>query len=87
MTPEEIRRGIEEGIAGARARVRDLRGTGDHFEALVVAQAFKGLSLVERHRLVYAALGDNVGGAIHALALKTLTPAEAGVPAEEDDDE
>jgi stress-induced morphogen len=48
-----------------------------HFEAEVVAEQFAGKLPLARHRLVYATLGDLMGGAIHALALKTLTPAEA----------
>lgn len=49
---------------------------GGHYSVLIVAEAFHGRSLVERHRLVYEALGSMVGGEIHALGLKTLTPAE-----------
>ncbi len=59
-----------------RIVVRDLTGTNDHFEATVVSSRFDGVSPVERHRLVYASLGDALSGPIHALALKTLTPAE-----------
>ena len=62
--------------AGARA---DVRGDdGVHFEATVVCEAFAGKMPLARHRMVYATLGDLMGGAIHALALKTVTPAEAG---------
>jgi stress-induced morphogen len=57
--------------------VRDLTGTSDHFEATVVSARFEGVSRVERHRMVYASLGNAMSGPIHALALKTLTPAEA----------
>jgi stress-induced morphogen len=57
--------------------VRDLTGTRDHFEARVVSARFDGVSRVERHRMVYACLGDAMSGPIHALALKTLTPSEA----------
>jgi len=49
-----------------------------HFEATVVSEAFAGKLPLARHRMVYATLGDLMGGAIHALALKTLTPGEAG---------
>ena len=48
-----------------------------HYRVIIVAPCFAGLSPVARHRLVYATLGDLMGGAIHALALKTLTPEEA----------
>ena len=49
-----------------------------HFEATVVSDAFQGKLPLARHRMVYATLGERMGGEIHALALKTLTPAEAG---------
>ena len=57
-----------------RPRSRTTRGGGDHFRAVVTAPAFQGLSRVQQHRLVYDVLGDEVGGAIHALALKTQQP-------------
>ena len=67
---------IEQGLPGARA---DVQGDdGVHFEATVVSEAFAGKLPLARHRLVYATLGERMGGEIHALALKTLTPAEAG---------
>ena len=53
-----------------------IRGEGDHFEAVVVSASFEYRSMVEQHRLVYQTLGGRMGGEIHALALKTLTPAE-----------
>jgi stress-induced morphogen len=60
------------------AEVHDYTGTGDHFEVRVVAPAFEGKSRVQRHQMVYAALGSAVDGqTIHALALQTLTPAQA----------
>jgi acid stress-induced BolA-like protein IbaG/YrbA len=65
---------IERGLPGSRA---DVRGDdGVHFEATVIADAFEGKLPLARHRMVYAALGDRIGGEIHALALRTLTPAE-----------
>lgn len=78
MNPTEIRQQIESSIGGAAAEVRDYTGTGDHFEVRVVADVFEGKTLLERHQMVYAALGAAVDGqTIHALALKTLTPAQA----------
>ena len=73
-SPDEIRQRIEAAIPGARVEVEDYTGTGDHFRATVVAEAFAGLSRIEQHRLVYGAVGDDVGGAVHALALKTAAP-------------
>jgi acid stress-induced BolA-like protein IbaG/YrbA len=74
MDANRIKTLIEQGLPGA---VADVRGDdGVHFEATVVAEAFAGKLPLARHRMVYATLGDLMGGAIHALALKTLTPAE-----------
>ena len=74
VTPESIKASIEAGLA---CDVVEVFGDGQHFEALIVSPAFRGLSRIARHRLVYATLGDLMGGAIHALALKTITPDEA----------
>jgi BolA protein len=57
---------------------RSSPGTGEsHFRILIVSDAFTGKSRVDRHRMVNAALGDEVGGRIHALALATYAPGEA----------
>ena len=77
---EDIKQRIETAIPGATAEVEDYTGTSDHFRATVVAAAFQGLSRIEQHRLVYGALGEEVGGAIHALTLKTLTPSATTTP-------
>ena len=74
MNPELIRQLIEQGLPGARAQVQG--DDGVHFEATVVCEGFRGKLPLARHRMVYATLGDLMGGAIHALALKTLTPEE-----------
>jgi stress-induced morphogen len=67
----EIRERIEAAIPGAEAEVEDYTGGGDHFRAVVTAAAFEGRSRIEQHRLVYEVFGAEIGGAIHALALKT----------------
>ena len=74
---EEIKQRIETAIPGAQAEVEDYTGGGDHFSATVTATAFEGLGRVQQHRLVYDALAGDVGGAIHALALKTGPPTAA----------
>ena len=74
MNPQIIQELIESGLPGARAQVRG--DDGVHFEATVVSEAFRGKMPLARHRLVYATLGDRMGGEIHALALRTLTPEE-----------
>jgi acid stress-induced BolA-like protein IbaG/YrbA len=73
VTTDSIKSSIEAGIA---CDVVEVAGDGQHFEALVVSDAFSGLSRLARHRLVYAALGDRMRAEIHALSMTTLTPAE-----------
>lgn len=76
MEAEEVKRIIEAGMPDAVVAVQDTTGGGDHFEALVVSDVFEGKGLVERHQVVYAALGDAMRQRVHALSLKTLTPAQ-----------
>lgn len=76
MNVDSIRSLIEQGLPGARAQVEGADGV--HFEATVVCDAFRGKLPLARHRMVYATLGERMGAEIHALALKTLTPEEAG---------
>jgi stress-induced morphogen len=71
MDLEQIRRKISEAIPGARVQVRDLTGTGDHFEVFVASGAFAGKTRLEQHRMIYAALGTDMAGPIHALAIRT----------------
>jgi acid stress-induced BolA-like protein IbaG/YrbA len=73
VTEERIKTLIEAGVPGARAIVG---GDGTHFEACVVSPEFAGRSALQRHRMVYASLGDRMGTEIHALSLKTYTPEE-----------
>ena len=80
MDTETIKTLIERGLPDATAVVQGADGV--HFEATVVAAAFAGKLPLARHRMVYAALGDLMGGAIHALSLKTMTPEEAGARGE-----
>ncbi len=71
MQSEDIERLIEEGLAGAEVRVS---GDGRHFDAIVISDAFSGKSMLEQHRMVYAALGDRFDtDAVHALSIKTYT--------------
>jgi stress-induced morphogen len=76
MDPKELEEMIGQALPGSRVEVRDYTGGGDHFEALVVSPEFEGKTLVERHQLVYNALGDAMRVRVHALTLKTLTPAQ-----------
>ena len=71
---QELKHRIEAAIPGATAEVEDYTGGGDHFRATVTAPAFEGLSRIAQHRLVYDVFGAEIGGPIHALALRTQTP-------------
>jgi len=67
-TPEELKGRIEAGIPGASASVS---GDGHHFNAVVTAPAFRGLSRIAQHRMVYDVFGAELGGRIHALSIQT----------------
>ena len=74
MGPDELKRRIEDGIPGSRATVE---GADAHFGAVVIAAAFEGKSRIEQHRMIYALFRDEMASQeIHALSLKTCTPAE-----------
>lgn len=73
VTPEDIRRWISAGLEGSQVTVD---GDGRHFEARIVHAGFAGKSRVQRHQMVYGALGDRMKSEIHALSMKTLAPDE-----------
>jgi acid stress-induced BolA-like protein IbaG/YrbA len=73
VTPQSIEQGIAAGIACEHVEVV---GDGQHFQALVVSGAFAGRNRVQRHQMVYAALGERMREEIHALSMMTLTPEE-----------
>lgn len=73
VTPDILRGYI---AAGLPCEHLEVDGDGRHFEALIVASAFEGKRPVQRHQIVYAVLGDRMREEIHALSMKTLTPAE-----------
>ena len=75
VTPDSIKASIESGLACEHVEVI---GDGQHFQAVIVSNAFAGRNRVQRHQLVYAALGDRMREEIHALSMRTLTPEEAG---------
>ncbi|MBM4195997.1 MAG: BolA/IbaG family iron-sulfur metabolism protein [Gammaproteobacteria bacterium] len=75
MTPAEIEALIVAHLPGATVRVTSTDNV--HFEAVVVCEAFAGKRPIQRHQLVYAAIGGRMGGDIHALSMRTLTPVEA----------
>ena len=73
VTPESVQQGIRNGLACEHVEVI---GDGQHFQALVVSAQFAGRSRIQRHQLVYAALGERMREEIHALSMRTLTPEE-----------
>ena len=76
MDAKEVESLIRLGIPNAHVEVRDTTGGGDHFDALIVSTVFEGKGLVERHQTVYKALGDAMRVRVHAISLRTLTPAQ-----------
>ena len=70
---KDVKQRIERALPGARVEVSTFSGA-DHFQASVEAAQFEGKTLVEQHRMVYAAVEGLIGGALHALALKTSVP-------------
>ncbi|MFL5894497.1 MAG: BolA family protein [Thermoleophilaceae bacterium] len=73
-TADHLKQRIQSAMPGAEVDVEDLTGGGDHFRAEVVSDRFTGLSRIDQHRLIYDVFGDEIGGPIHALSLKTSTP-------------
>lgn len=74
MDVSEIKTLIESGIEGVEAKVT---GDGSHYEAIVIGDCFEGLSMVAQQKLVYATVNEHItSGAIHALTIKTYTPAQ-----------
>ena len=73
VTSESVKQGIEAGLACEHVEVI---GDGQHFQAVIVSKEFEGRSRVQRHQLVYAALGERMREEIHALSMKTVTPQE-----------
>ena len=71
VTPEQIKQWIESGLPGSRV---EIDGDGRHFQAIVLSDDFAGKTRIQRHQMVYDALGDRMKAEIHALSLRTLTP-------------
>lgn len=74
MAAAEIEAMIKAALPDADVTITDLRGDGDHYAAHVVSAAFAGKPRIAQHKLVYAALGDRMGGVLHALQLTTSAP-------------
>ena len=76
MSADEIERLIRASIPDAEVEIVDLAGDGDHYSAKVLSRTFIGLTRVQQHQRVYAALGGRMGGDLHALQLQTAAPRE-----------
>jgi stress-induced morphogen len=76
MAASEIETLIKAAIPDAEVTITDLAGDGDHYSARVVSRTFAGVPRVQQHQKVYAALGDRMGGQLHALQLMTAAPEE-----------
>ena len=76
MKPEDITAKIRSVLPDAEVELQDLTGTADHWKATIVSAGFAGKSMLERHRVVMAALADEMKGPIHALTLDVKTPEE-----------
>lgn len=77
MSAGALEQMIRAALPDAEVEITDLRGDGDHYAAHVVSAAFKGLSRVQQHKMVYDALGGGMGDELHALALQTAVPDDA----------
>ena len=75
MDAQSIESLIRQALPDAEVEIRDLAGDGDHYAATIVSAAFRGKTRVQQHQMVYDALKGQMGGALHALALKTSAPA------------
>ena len=74
MAADDLETRLRRAFPDAVIEIHDLAGDGDHYRAKIVSDAFKGLSRVKQHQMVYSALGGSVGGELHALALETSAP-------------
>ncbi len=77
MSVTDLEASLRQSFPDAEIQIDDLAGDGDHYRARIVSSAFKGMSRVRQHQMVYAALDGRMGGVLHALALETKAPPEA----------
>jgi stress-induced morphogen len=76
MKPDELKATLLRAFPGSDVEIIDLTGTSDHYQARIVSSSFEGKGKLEQHRMVYAALGEAMKGAVHALALNTYSPSQ-----------
>ena len=73
MIEKKIKNILEDKIKDSKVFIRDMNGNQDHFSIIVIASVFKGISMINQHKMIYSALEDMVTKEIHALQIKTLT--------------
>tara|TARA_Y100000768_G_C23856369_1_gene623537 strand:- start:36 stop:266 length:231 start_codon:yes stop_codon:yes gene_type:complete len=73
MSADQIKLFIEEALPDSKVEIKDLKGDGDHYSAIVVSKSFSGKTRVEQHKMVYDSLKGRMGNELHALKLKTIT--------------
>ena len=78
MSAEELEARLRQAFPDAEIGIDDLAGDGDHYRARISSELFRGVSRVRQHQMVYAALGGQMGGDLHALALQTGVPDKGG---------
>jgi stress-induced morphogen len=74
MPADAIEALIAAAIPDAQITITDLASDGDHYAAHVVSASFAGKPRIAQHKAVFAALGERMGGELHALQLTTATP-------------
>ncbi len=74
MPIEDLRGMLESAFQGDQVHLESPMGDNNHFQCVIVSSKFQGKTMVERHQMVYQALGDAMAEAVHAFALKTYTP-------------
>ena len=73
MKASKVKELIIEGLTDPHVEVEDTTGTGDHFNAVIISDDFKNISLIEQHQMVYKAVGSYMTNEIHALEIKTYS--------------
>lgn len=74
MSAAELESAIREFLPDASVTIEDLAGDGDHYRATILSEQFRGKTRLQQHQMVYKALGERMGGQLHALALTTGVP-------------
>lgn len=72
MDETQLEQHLRSAFPDAKIVIKDLAGDGDHYQADIYSDAFVGKSRVEQHKMVYATLGDKMGGVLHALSIRTF---------------